>query len=292
LVRPADRPSAVTVIIVNYNTTAELGPCLQTVAADLSAVEWTGVVVDNASPDGGPGTSSGLPPEIEIIRNSTNRGFGAAINQAARGGTSPLIWLLNPDCRVVPGAFAALSAELSRQPRCAVAAPRLLNADGSTQESARGEPTALTGLFGRHGLLARLFPDASLTRQNLRAGDLSRTSESADIDWAMGASLLIRRTVFDEVGGFDERFFLYWEDADLCRRTRDRGYTVRYVPSAQVTHVGEGSSRSARRFATTQFHRSAYLYYATHVTPSRWNPGRWLAWLALRLRAWWRNLRS
>jgi GT2 family glycosyltransferase len=279
----------VAVIIVNYNTTAELVPCLQAVAADLAGVEWTAVVVDNASPDGGPDASTGLPPEVTIVRNGVNRGFGAAINQAARGVTSPLIWLLNPDCRVVPGAFAALSAEVARQPRCAVAAPQLLNADGSTQESARGEPDALTGLFGRHGLMARLFPDSTMTRQNLRAGDLTRNGASADIDWAMGASLLIRRTVFEEVGGFDERFFLYWEDADLCRRMRDRGYTVRYVPSARVTHTGEGSSRSARRFATIQFHKSAYLYYATHVMPSRWHPGRWFAWLALRLRAWWRS---
>jgi len=226
---------------------------------------------------------------VSLIRNTTNRGFGAAVNQAAARSPSPRLWLLNPDCRVRPGAFAALDETLSRYSNCAVAAPQLLNADGSTQESARGEPTAWTGLFGRHGLLTRFFPASSGARKNLRARALVDSGvESAEIDWAMGASLLIRRDAFDRVHGFDERYFLYWEDADLCRRLRDAGYTVRYVPRARVEHAGGASSGTARAMAGRAFHRSAYLYYATHTVPSRWHPARALAWIALTARAWWR----
>jgi GT2 family glycosyltransferase len=112
--------------------------------------------------------------------------------------------------------------------------------------------------------------------------------ESAPIDWVMGASMMIRRNVFDRVSGFDERFFLYWEDADFCHRVRDLGYSTRYVPGARVRHAGGASSAGARWLATRAFHRSAYLYYSTHVVRSRWHPARWLAWVALNLRGWWR----
>jgi N-acetylglucosaminyl-diphospho-decaprenol L-rhamnosyltransferase len=101
--------------------------------------------------------------------------------------------------------------------------------------------------------------------------------------------LLIRRDVFDAVGGFDERFFLYFEDADLCRRMRARGHRVRYVPGARVMHLGGESSRRARRLAARAFHRSAYLYYTTYVATSPRSPARWFAWTALNIRAWWRG---
>src|SRR6185436_15786996 len=128
---------------------------------------------------------------------------------------------------------------------CAIAAPRLLNADGSVQASARGNPTAWTGLFGRNTLLTKIFPSAAVARRNLPARDLVASGvESAPVDWVMGAAMLIRREMFTAAGGFDERFFLYWEDADLCRRLWQRGWSTRYVPRARVTHAGGASARS------------------------------------------------
>jgi N-acetylglucosaminyl-diphospho-decaprenol L-rhamnosyltransferase len=281
----------VTVVIVNFNSGPQLDECLASIRPEMTGAEWTVLVVDNASTDGSAERlAANRAPNVELLRNATNRGFGAAINQAVRHRPAPLLWLLNPDCRVEPGAFAALIATLDAHAECAVVAPQLLNADGTTQESARGEPTAWTGLFGRHGLLTKLFPTAGTARRNLLADDIVRSGvESAPIDWAMGASLLIRGEVFQRAGGFDERFFLYWEDADLCRRIRDLGYTVRYVPRARVSHTGGSSSRTVRRMAGRAFHRSAYLYYTTHTVTSRWHPARPLAWMALTLRGWWRT---
>jgi GT2 family glycosyltransferase len=112
------------------------------------------------------------------------------------------------------------------------------------------------------------------------------------IDWVMGAAMLVRHDRFDEVGGFDEGYFLYWEDADLCRRLRDRGYTTRYVPGAIVRHAGGASAKTASALATRAFHRSAYRYYATHTVPSPWHPLRWFARAALTLRAEWRVRRG
>jgi GT2 family glycosyltransferase len=281
--------SAVTVIVVNYNTGGLARRCIERAAADLGDGDWDAIVVDNASSDGGAARLQGLP-RTRVIVNEQNVGFGAAINQAAGLTEARLLWLLNPDCDVVPGAFAALRETLERDPACAIAAPRLLNADGSVQASARGEPTAWTGLFGRHSLLARFFPASGIARRNLPAQDLVDAGvDSATVDWVMGAAMLVRRAAFDQVGGFDERYFLYWEDADLCRRLRARGLSARYVPRAIVRHPGGASAKSASAFATKAFHESAYRYYATHVVPSRWHPARWLARVALPLRAWWRS---
>jgi GT2 family glycosyltransferase len=136
--------------------------------------------------------------------------------------------------------------------------------------------------------LTRLVIDCARQNPMIIFVDDLDWADSATVDWVMGAAMLIRREAFDAVGGFDERFFLYWEDADLCRRLRNRGWTTRYVPGAVVEHPGGRSSATARVMATREFHRSAYLYYATHVVPSPWHPLRWFARAALTARAWWR----
>jgi len=284
--------TAIALVVVNFNAGEHLRRCVDSAVADLGAREWTGIVVDNASDDGSAGTIEGMP-RIRVVRNAENRGFGAAINQAVALTDAPLVWLLNPDCVVEPGVLARLEATLAAHQDCAIAAPQLLNADGSIQASARRAPTAWTGLFGRHSLLTRLFPGASLARRELRASALSQgDADSHEIDWVMGAAMLIRRRAFDAVHGFDERFFLYWEDADLCRRLRQRGWTTQYVPGARVSHPGGVSAASRRAFATRTFHQSAYLYYRLHVAPSPLNPLRWIAKAALAARARWRIARG
>jgi len=281
--------SAVTLVIVNFNTGSLARRAVESAAADLTHVDWDAIVVDNASTSDGVEALDGLP-RTRIVANPRNVGFGAAVNGAARETHAPLLWLLNPDCEVMPGAFRALRETLDAHVDCAIAAPRLLNADGSVQASARGEPTAWTGLFGRHSLLTRFFPSSPVARRNLPAEDLVTAGvDSAPVDWVMGAAMLVRRAAFDRVGGFDERYFLYWEDADLCRRLRQIGLSTRYVPRAIVRHPGGASASTQSAFATRAFHASAYRYYATHVVPSPWHPARWLARVALPLRAWWRS---
>ena len=292
----------VLVVVVNYNTTELARRCLESVARDLADVEWDAIVVDNGSADGTIAQLQGIP-EVRLLANERNVGFGAAVNQAMRAlrkeretegdaegpENAALLLILNPDCQLQPGAFRALVEALDTHPECAIAAPRLVNADGSLQASARGEPNAWTGLFGRHALLTKFFPSSAAARRNLPAQDLVDAGvESAAVDWVMAAAMLVRRKPFDEVGGFDERYFLYWEDADLCRRLRGRGWTTRYVPRAVVKHAGGASAATDSALATREFHRSAYRYYATHLVRSPWHPARWLAKIALSLRAWYR----
>jgi N-acetylglucosaminyl-diphospho-decaprenol L-rhamnosyltransferase len=108
------------------------------------------------------------------------------------------------------------------------------------------------------------------------------SGESFAVDWVSGACMMARREALTAVGGFDERYFMYWEDADLCRRLREKGHSTRYVPACTIVHSGGVSTRAARTLATNAFHQSAYTYYATHV--ARTMAGRGLAWTLLQLR--------
>jgi len=278
----------VAALIVDYNAGGELRRALESVAAELHARAWEGVVVDNASDDHSGPAAEAFAPTVRLLRNAANVGFGRAINQAAAASTAPLLLIMNPDCRLEAGAVAALEEVLTRHPTCAVVGPRILNPDGSVQGSARGDPNMLTGLFGRASLLRRLAPWMPAARRNVRDADLSATSTGSEVvDWVSGACVLVRRAAFEQVGGFDERYFLYWEDADLCRRLRARGHHVRYAPGATAVHRVGHSSRTVRPFAIRAFHRSAYLYYATHVARSALHPGRLIARVLLSIRCWW-----
>ena len=276
--------TAVAAVLVNYNAGDELRRALQSIADQLEENSWEGVVVDNASSDGSDAIANELAPAVRLVRNQSNVGFGRGVNQGIAATTAPLVLVMNPDCALMPGAIAALQHALHAHPSCAIVGPRILDPDGTVQGSARGDPDMLTGLFGRTALLRRMFPGAALSRKNVVTGD---TVDAAVVDWVSGACFLARREALDAVGGFDERYFLYWEDADLCRRLRARRYEIRYVPSATAVHRVGHSSRTAQAASVRAFHASAYRYYATHVAPGALNPKRLVARALLAARCWW-----
>jgi len=277
----------VTAILVNYNAGNELAVALRSIQSDCAEVEWEAVVVDNASSDNSAAIVETFP-RATLIRNPANVGFGRAVNQAAAVARAPRLLLVNPDCRLVSGAISTLRSVLDAEPSCAVVGPRIFDPEGTVQGSARGDPDMLTGLFGRTGALRVLLPFLPVARRNVVVEDAVRTgASSVVVDWLSGACMLIRRDAFTAAGGFDERFFLYWEDADLCRRLRNRGFQVRYVPGASAVHQVGRSSQTARRSSIRAFHASAYLYYATHVAPGALNPRRLLARALLGVRCWW-----
>ena len=268
----------VAAIIVNYNSGAELAAALRSIADEMAGLSWEAVVVDNASSDGSEAAAEAFSPQVRLLRNAENVGFARGINQAVRHTRAPLLLIQNPDCRLLPGALAALREVLTSNCGCAIASPRILDPDGSVQGSARGDPDLLTGLFGRTGLLRRLLPAARVSMRNVVTEAAIRSgAPSVKVDWVSGACMLVRRDAFESVGGFDEGYFLYWEDADLCRRMRARGFHVRYVPGATAVHRVGQSSRTAQANSVRAFHASAYRYYATHVAPGAWSPRRLVA---------------
>jgi N-acetylglucosaminyl-diphospho-decaprenol L-rhamnosyltransferase len=264
--------ATLSVVIVNWNAGAALGECL----GALFASEPTGaplevVVVDNASTDGSEAQALLDRSDVRLIQNRENVGFARAANQGLRAVAGELTMLLNPDVVVAPPALRRLVGFMLDHPAAAAAGPRLLNPDGSIQGSARRDPSPWTGLFGRTTLLTRLFPDNRLSQRELPA--LGQRGEVAlEVDWISGACLLARRAAYERVGLLDEQFFLFWEDADWCRRFRRAGWRVYYVPAACGTHR-VGVSRSHRRLRSEiDFHRSAYRYYRKHHPVSASHP--------------------
>ena len=276
-------------VLVNYNAGSELAQALHSIADDLAGRPWEAVVVDNASSDGSERRVAEFAPRARLVRNATNVGFGRAVNQGVAASSAPLVLIMNPDCRLAPGAMRTLQSQLEAHDACAIVGPRVLDPDGAVQGSARGDPDMLTGLFGRTGRLRSWFPQLAPARRNVVTDAAVRDgSPSVEVDWVSGACMLVRRSAFESVGGFDEQYFLYWEDADLCRRLRAHGYHVRYVPGATAVHSVGRSSRSVPAASIRAFHTSAYRYYATHVAPGALNPKRPIARFLLGARCWWK----
>jgi GT2 family glycosyltransferase len=281
----------ISVIIVNYNSGTALASTLASLSGGLDGVAWEAVVVDNASTDGSERAAAGYP-DVRLLRHHSNAGFAAGVNMGTAASSAPFLLVLNPDCRLQPGTGLLLLNELERHAKCAAMGPAILDPSGTLQESARGDPDVLTGIFGRTSLLSRAFPNSRLARRNLRASALSSAAGSSQpVDWVSGACMLIRRKALASVGGFDEGYFLYWEDADLCRRLRNAGWETRYTKTATATHDVGQSSRNARALANREFHRSAYRYFSVHVVPQPWHPLRLVGRVMLALRGGVRSLR-
>jgi GT2 family glycosyltransferase len=259
-----------TVLIVNYKAYDALAACLDELAKDPDGARAAVVVVDHQTDEKQLAKAIQRHPRAVAIPRRENRGFAAGINEAAARANSELLLLLNPDTRVTPRAIEHLASYLASNPDVVAVGPKVVSPDGSLQATGRQFPGALTGLFGRTTLLTRLWPGNPISRQNLVSAE---AAAPVDVDWVAGTCVMIRTQAFREVGGFDERFFLYWEDADLCQRLRAQGGRVVFVPSAVVEHAAAQSSDRARVRSLVAFHRSALRYYGKYYR----GPGRMIA---------------
>jgi GT2 family glycosyltransferase len=251
------------IIIVNYNSTDYLLRCLQSVYDSLQQFSAKIFVQDNASEDEVDRVSS-MFPQVLLSKHSYNMGFAKAINEALRKGVGTYVVLLNPDTHLSDNFFEPVISYMEANTDLGVIGPKILERDGSTQGSARSFPTPLTALFGRTSLLSRLFPNNSLTGANILTVKCDGKTPM-EVDWVSGACMLVRRRAIERVGPLDERFFLYWEDADWCKRMWEAGWKVVYFPQATVVHhVGGSSERSPLR-STVEFHKSAYRLFAKHA---------------------------
>jgi GT2 family glycosyltransferase len=251
----------ISVLVVNYRSYYELTASLTALQSGVPRLPLEVVVVDQHSDAARAGTVRAQFPDVTFVSNPRNDGFAAGVNRAARYSTGRYLLLVNPDAVVADGLIDTLADWLDVHPDVAVVGPRIYNRDGSVQPSARRFPNLTTGLGGRQGWLTRNFPDNWLSRRNL---EWSRASAPIEVDWVSGACMMIRRSAFEAVGGMDERFFLYWEDADLCRRLRTAGFRTMYVPTVSATHEGSRASRHAAARSLVAFHRSAFRYYWKH----------------------------
>jgi len=254
---------ALDIIIVNYNSTDALRICLESINGNLEGIDAGIWVWDNNSKDD-PGAILKLSPKIRLVKNDRNIGFAAAVNRSLERSDAPFVMLLNPDTIFKGGHISEVLDYFHEHPDVGVVGPRILNSDGSLQESARSFPNILSGFFGRTSLLTQLFPRNRISRRNLVSGN-GNGKDPISVDWVSGACMIIRRQAIEKVGGLDERFFMYWEDADWCRRMREKGWRVMYHPSASVCHLVGESSRGRPFRSNLNFHMSAYRLYAKYA---------------------------
>jgi N-acetylglucosaminyl-diphospho-decaprenol L-rhamnosyltransferase len=263
----SQRSLRVAVIIVSYEVRDLLSGCLKSLAEQGGGLEV--VVVDNASSDGSAEMVPEQFPSVRLIRNKENRGFGAAANEGIAVTTAPYVLSLNPDTVLKPGAVEALAGYLDDHSEVGAVGPKIVRPDGSLDLAARRSfPSPAVALL-RLTLLSRLFPRSRrLARYNLT----HRSPEVAqEIDSGTGACLMFRRQALDQVGVYDEAFFMYGEDLDLCFRLKVAGWKVMYWPQAVVTHYNGQSSRQRSSAMIREFHRSMWIFFQKnyrHTTPA------------------------
>jgi N-acetylglucosaminyl-diphospho-decaprenol L-rhamnosyltransferase len=255
---PAFTLNSIAVIVVTYNSSAIIGELLASVRSGEPSPVFVRVV-DNASTDWAKTEKVVAEFGAEFQRLPSNLGYGGAVNAAARSVPyeKTAFLIANADITLAPGALTRLSDTLSRDPNAAAIGPRILNPDGSTYPSARAQPSLRVGLG--HALLADVWPSNPWSRKY--HGDPPRPGESVRaVGWLSGACLLVDRAKFDRIGGFDDRFFMYFEDVDLGRRFGKHGFVNVYDPMAVITHLGAHSTRARSKDMTTAHHVSAYRF--------------------------------
>lgn len=239
---------SVAAVVVSFEAREHLERCLTSLRED--AVDEV-IVVDNDSSDGSAQLVRERFPDMPLLALDRNLGFGAACNLAARQTTADFLLLLNPDTVVRSGATRKLRECIETNAQIAVAAPTLLNADGSAQLSLLPYP----GIFASGRAAITAFPVPEKRKQGRR--------ELVD-SYPVGAALLVRRRAFADIGGFDDGFFHFYEEVDLCKRLRAAGWTICLCPEAEIAHVGGGSSASRWPSTYVQQLRGHIRYVAKH----------------------------
>ncbi|HZO88780.1 MAG TPA: glycosyltransferase family 2 protein [Chthonomonadaceae bacterium] len=245
------------VVIVSYNTREMLRACLCALPAAAEGLEFETFVVDNASPDDSAGMVAAEFPQVHLIANTDNPGFARANNQALALSKGRYVLALNPDTEAEPGSLTALVRFMEAHPEAGACGPKLLNSDGSLQHNGRRFPTPWREFLGVSGL------------RNLNRAAFDRVLEygrdnfdvECEVDQVSGACLLVRRAVMEQVGMFDEDFFMFYEEIEWCWRIRRAGWKVYYVPQARVVHHWMGSVRQQSRAMTARLFRSQLIYY-------------------------------
>lgn len=245
------------IITVGWNVSDLLRDALQSVDAARQTLALEMIVVDSASSDDTPDMVEREFPWVQLIRCAENVGFPKGNNIGIAASSGEYVMLLNPDTVVLGDALNKLVDYMDAHPEVGGVGPKLLNPDGTVQSSRRRFPTFWTGLFESTWLQPHA-PQRVL--DHFYALDLP-DEETAVVDWVMGAALVTRRTIVDAIGGLDEAYFMYSEELDWCRRIKDAGWEIVYLPSAEIVHHLGKSSEQAVTHRHINFNRAKLRYY-------------------------------
>jgi len=254
------RPLDLSVIIVSYNTRHHLARCLRALPAATADLDSQVIVVDNASRDGSLEMLRHDFPAVTVIANRDNVGFARACNAGLAAAEGRFLLLLNSDTVPAPGSLSALVRYARAYPRAGAVGPRLRAADGKPARSCFYFPS-LTRPYLNSAVFRRLFGE----RFGLPyAWEHPCLRDGGAVDWLSGACLLLRREALAAAGALDERYFMYFEDTDLCRRLWRAGWQVVYWPAVEVVHEGGASARGHEGRLSVEHRRSALIYFSTH----------------------------
>lgn len=245
------------IVIVNWNTEALLRECLASITAHPPDGAYEVVVVDNASTDSSVAMVRDMFPEVTLLANEENAGFAAGNNLAIEASTADMVLLLNSDTVVREGALETLLQFMERHPQAGAAGARLLNPDGSLQHSCFPLPTLLSE--GMH-----LFHLDHRQRQAMQEWDVSQPRA---VEVLLGACMLLRREAVEQVGLLDEGYFMYSEEVDYCRRLREAGWALYWVPEAEVVHYGGQSTRQVATEMFLRLYAGKLRYFRKHEGP-------------------------
>ena len=244
---------SVSVVLLNYNTRDLTLESLARLLPDATERGWQVIVVDNASSDGSGDAIAAAFPAVTLVRLAENRGYAAGNNRGLEIASGEAVILLNSDALAGVAQLQALAHYLTANPAVGAVSAGLRTATGEAQAFAYGADPSPFYLLRRG--LGRLF--------RLPALHNWAVTEPLTVDWVSGACLCVRRSVFEQIGGLDENFFLYFEDVDWCRRMRLAGWQVVYNPRVQVVHLG-GQSQPQRRVANRHYGESLHIFYFKH----------------------------
>lgn len=287
------QPIELSVIVVSYNTRDLLRRSLQSIQAACTDLQFEIILVDNASHDGSADMVATEFKEVTLLRAPRNLGFAAANNMGRQFARGAFLALINPDAFPEPGVLAHAVARLSKLPEVAMVGGLLVGKGGQLEPSARLFPSPLNDFLALSGLAAKYSGSRFFGRFDRTWAD---PMQPAQVDWVPGAYCLVRQQALQSIGFFDERFFLYYEEVDLCMRLKQAGYKVAYWPELRATHWGGESSKTVEgqpvaghgRQLTLWRMRSALLYYRKHHgwLIARLAASMEMSWHTLRL---WRN---
>lgn len=259
-----DQAPRLSIVIVNWNTRELLAACLHSLGDRLQDPAYQVLVVDNGSSDGSAEMVRQQFPTVQLLALPENVGFSAGNNAALIQATGTYVLLLNSDTEVRDHALEAMCDYLDQHPQVGGVGAQLLNPDGTVQLSCRRFPSYRTALFHRKSLLTRFFPENKFSQQYLMTG--TGHGEIMEVDWVIGACLMTRQEVIRQVGLLDDGFFMYAEDVDWCYRMRQAGWSIAYLPHAQVMHHYERSARLVPYRMNLERHRSMWRFYRKHYS--------------------------
>lgn len=260
------------IIIVNHNAKNFLRQCLTSLYGLEGSLSFEIIVVDNKSLDGSCAMIRQDHPQVHLIENRENVGFAKGNNIGIKESQGEYILLLNSDTKVVDNAIEKLVEFLDGHSDVAVVTSRLVYPNMTDQGVARMFPTPMNALFGRRSLLTRLFPNNKYSKRYM-ISRRNHSEEPFEVDWVSGACLMVRKKVIEDVGLLDERFFMYWEDADLCFRVKQKNWKIYCIPEAIVIHFeGKSSQEQKNSRMIIEFNKSVYRYYRKHYIKNLFGP--------------------